>query len=181
MKVVNENYITKNSIVDGAGVRFVVWFQGCPHRCPGCHNPETHNIQEGIEVSVESVKEKILEMSKTHPGVTFSGGDPMMQPDALLELVKYCKEIGLNVWVYTGFIYENLIKDAKKKEILQHIDVLVDGPFILKEKSLKLLFKGSVNQRLINVPKSLKENVICEYIVDKQLENEKKLQNDIFI
>lgn len=164
MRVVGQNYITKDSIVDGPGLRFVIWTQGCGHKCPGCHNSETHDFNAGVEISVDSIKERITELSKnkSYQGVTFSGGDPMYQIEELTELARHAQECGLDVWVYTGFTFEYLLKNEKEKFLksLEHIDVLVDGPFILKEKSLTLLFKGSKNQRLIDVKKTLDKGKI---------------------
>lgn len=153
--------IQKDSIVDGEGVRSVIWTQGCSHHCVGCHNPQTHSFHDGILVDVEDVKNEIAKL-EGQDGITFSGGDPMEQVDACLEIAKYCRSIGLNIWCYTGYTFEELLEKIKSnpniKEFLELIDVLVDGKFILSEKSYDLLFCGSRNQRLINVPESLKKN-----------------------
>ena len=148
-----------DSIVDGEGLRSVLWTQGCSHHCEGCHNPETWDFNGGIEVDVEEVKQEIDNLT-LQDGITLSGGDPFFQAKACTEIAKYAKQKGLNVWAYTGFLYENLIKIEEMKELLKYIDVLVDGPFILNEKSLTLNYRGSSNQRIINVPKSLKDNKI---------------------
>ena len=100
--------IQSDSVVDGEGIRSVIWFQGCSHNCPGCHNPETHDFNAGYEFDLEEVKGWIREL-EYQQGVTFSGGDPMMQVDALIELAKVLHESNMNVWVYTGFTYEELI------------------------------------------------------------------------
>ena len=148
--------IQKDSIVDGEGLRTVIWFQGCPHHCPGCHNPESHDFSQGKKVKIEDIKAEI-ENLKIQDGITFSGGEPMSQPGALLELAKYIKEKGLNIWTFSG---EQLLEMSEKEpiylDILKNIDVLVDGKFIIEEKSLDLQFKGSANQRIIDVKKSLK-------------------------
>ncbi len=153
--------IQRDSIVDGEGIRSVIWTQGCIHHCPGCHNPETHSFQKGFLVDIEEVIQKINQL-EGQDGITFSGGDPMEQPEACAEIAKYCKGVGLNVWCYTGYTFEELIKKMKHfpaiKTFLENIDVLVDGKFILTEKSYDILFRGSKNQRLIDVPKSLKKN-----------------------
>ncbi len=152
-----------DSIVDGPGLRAVLWTQGCSHHCPGCQNPQTWDFAGGGLVPIEMVKEAIDEL-EYQDGITFSGGDPMFQPYACAKIAKYAKEKGYNIWVYTGFTYEEIMKLAKKNskyiEALEQIDVLVDGPFIEKLKSFDVKFRGSSNQRIIDIPKSLKENKI---------------------
>ena len=150
--------IQSDSIVDGEGIRSVIWFQGCSHNCPGCHNPETHDFNAGVEVSLEKMKSQIDEL-EYQSGVTFSGGDPMMQVEALYELAKYVHEKGMNVWVYTGYTFEELMILAEKNEMymnaLKEIDVLVDGKFVMDLKSFDVQFRGSSNQRILDVKKSL--------------------------
>ena len=150
--------IQSDSIVDGEGIRSVIWFQGCSHNCPGCHNPETHDFKAGVEVSLKEMKAQIDEL-EYQSGVTFSGGDPMMQVEALYELAKYVHEIGMNVWVYTGYTFEELMILAEKNEMymkaLEQIDVLVDGKFVMDLKSFDVQFRGSSNQRILDVKKSL--------------------------
>lgn len=152
-----------DSVVDGEGIRTVIWTQGCPHNCLGCHNPNTHDFNTGEVVEVSEVLERIDGL-ENQDGITFSGGDPMCQPLACAEIAKYAKSKGLNIWCYTGYTYENLQKMAKENngitEFLNQIDILIDGPFILKERSLDLKFRGSKNQRLIDMPKTLKENKV---------------------
>lgn len=145
--------ITENSIVDGPGIRYVLWCQGCEHHCPGCHNPQTHDKQGGIDVEILELVSTIHALSY-HSGITLSGGDPMMQAESLIELLKQCQNI--NVWCYTGYTWEECLQDPQKKELLQYIDVLVDGRF-MKEKMPGGMWKGSHNQRIIDVPQSLKE------------------------
>lgn len=157
--------IQSDSIVDGEGIRSVIWFQGCSHNCEGCHNPETHDFEAGTERSIEELKQEISEL-EFQAGVTFSGGDPMMQIEALEELSKCVKENGMNVWCYTGFTFEQVLELAKKNEhymnALKNIDCLVDGKFVKDLKSFDVVFRGSSNQRIIDVQKSLKENkTIC--------------------
>ena len=156
--------IDKDSIVDGEGIRSVIWTQGCPHHCPGCHNPKTHSFKEGYLVPIEEIIEE-LDSLEGQDGITFSGGDPMVQPEACSIIAKHCHKKKLNVWCYTGYKYEELLEMSKtNKEImkfLKEIDVLVDGKFILAEKSFDVMFRGSKNQRLIDVKKSLKEKKIC--------------------
>ena len=114
--------IQKDSIVDGEGIRSVIWTQGCIHNCPGCHNPFTHSFDEGYLLDVEEVKEKIKEL-ESQDGVTFSGGDPMEQPEACAELASYIKELGLNVWCYTGYTFEELLEKMKtNKAIKEFLD-----------------------------------------------------------
>ena len=145
-----------DSIVDGPGLRAVVWTQGCRHHCKGCQNPQTWTFNGGGLVPIKMVLEAIDEL-EYHTGITFSGGDPMYQPEACMKIAKYAKKKGLNIWVYTGFTYEELIKLSKKEpvysEFLKVIDVLVDGRFVLAERDLSMLFRGSRNQRLIDVQK----------------------------
>lgn len=155
--------IQTDSIVDGEGIRSVIWFQGCSHNCEGCHNPETHDFNAGYEVSIDDVKKQIDDL-EFQTGVTFSGGDPMMQIEALAELAKYVQEKGMNVWCYTGFKYEDLLKMSDSNpyymDALKHIDMLVDGKFVLNLKSFDVPFRGSSNQRIIDVQKSLKSKKI---------------------
>ena len=147
-----------DSIVDGPGLRAVLWTQGCGHHCKGCQNPQTWDFLGGGLVPIEMVKEAIREL-EYHTGLTFSGGDPMFQVDACLEIAKYAKSLGLDIWVYTGFTFEELLKMSKTKPVyldfLKEIDVLVDGKFILEQRDLSILFRGSRNQRLIDVKKTL--------------------------
>ena len=146
-----------DSIVDGEGLRAVIWTQGCPHGCPGCHNPQTHAFDGGTSVASES----ILEQLKAHfylDGVTFSGGEPMAQAAACGELAQAVHQLGMNVWCYTGYTWEALMEaqDPDQRMFLEQIDVLIDGPFLLAQKSLNLRFRGSANQRLIDVKASFK-------------------------
>lgn len=157
--------IQQDSIVDGEGIRSVIWFQGCSHNCVGCHNPETHDFNAGEIVSLEEMKAKIDEL-EYQSGVTFSGGDPMMQVEALAELASYVHEKGMNVWCYTGFTFEELLVLAEKNDnylkALNEIDVLVDGKFVLDLKSFDVQFRGSSNQRIIDVAKSLKDKKVVK-------------------
>lgn len=152
--------IQRDSIVDGEGIRAVIWTQGCPHHCKGCHNPETWKEKGGMEVDLEDVFLALDEL-EGQDGITLSGGDPIFQVEASTQIAKYAKNIGLNVWCYTGYLYEEILMDPKKREILQYIDVLVDGKFVLEQRSLDLYFKGSKNQRVIDVVKSLEEGRVC--------------------
>ena len=144
-----------DSIVDGPGLRFTVFTQGCPHHCPGCHNPETHDPAGGREVSVEELAEEMGKNPLTD-GLTLSGGDPFCQAAECAALARLAHEKGLNVWTYTGYTYERLLEGdlPGALELLEQTDVLVDGPFLLAEKSYEALFRGSANQRLIDVKQS---------------------------
>lgn len=157
--------IQTDSIVDGEGIRSVIWFQGCSHNCLGCHNPETHDFSLGVERSISDIEDEIKKL-EYQSGITFSGGDPMMQVDALTELAKFTKECGMNVWCYTGFTFEELMELAKKNpkylEALGYIDVLVDGKFVQDLKSFETVFRGSSNQRIIDVRKSLLEKRVVK-------------------
>lgn len=144
-----------DSIVDGPGLRFTVFTQGCPHHCPGCHNPETHCTDGGYEISLEDLAARL----STNPlidGLTLSGGDPFVQGEECAALGHIAREKGLNVWTYTGYTYETLLAMAQPGQLalLDETDVLVDGPFILALKSYAAKFRGSANQRLIDVKKS---------------------------
>lgn len=170
----------EDSIVDGEGIRAVIWTQGCLHKCPGCHNPQTHDIDGGFELDIEDVKEQIDSL-EGQDGITFSGGDPFYQVEPCLELAKYIKSKNMNVWCYTGFTYEGLISLSKTNhkiiDFLEMIDVLIDGPFILEQKSLDCVFRGSKNQRIIDTKKSLKNNKIClvdKYYLTKNKKNERE-------
>lgn len=153
--------VTGDSIVDGPGLRLTIFTQGCPHHCPGCHNPQTHDPEGGSWADTED----ILAAAAENPlldGITLSGGDPFLQPVPCLALAEGAHKIGLNVWTYTGYTWEALLEenDAEKLALLKETDVLVDGPFLLAERSLELRFCGSRNQRLIDVKKSLAEGKV---------------------
>ena len=158
-----------DSIVDGEGIRTVVWTQGCSHACPGCHNPGTHDFKSGADVDLEEIKEKLSKL-KGQDGITLSGGDPLYQVEASTEIAKYAHSLGMDVWCYTGFTYEEIVSNEKLSKILDEIDILVDGKFKIEEFSLDLKFKGSKNQRIIDVKKSLEENKVClvEKYIDKK-------------
>ena len=168
--------LQSDSIVDGPGLRTVIWTQGCGHHCAGCQNPQTWDFNGGGLVPVEEVIAAIDEL-ECQSGITFSGGDPMYQPEACTKIAKYCKNKGYNIWVYTGFTFEQLLKMSKTKpiynEFLSVIDVLVDGRFKMAERDLSLLFRGSRNQRLIDIPKTLKTNEIV--LFDESVYNEEQL------
>lgn len=152
--------VVRESIVDGPGIRMTVFVQGCPHHCKGCHNPQSWDFDGGYTGSVE----RIIEEAKKDPllqGLTFSGGEPFCQAEPLAKLGKLAHENGLNVMTYTGYTFEQLLEgfDEKPewKALLEQTDYLVDGPFILEQKSLLLHFKGSANQRILDVKESLRQ------------------------
>lgn len=178
-------YLQNDSIVDGEGIRTVIWTQGCPHNCPSCHNPGTHDFNGGFLEDIEDIKQDIASLVG-QDGITFSGGDPMCQPDACAELAAYAHELGYNVWCYTGYTYEALIMLSKtKKEILDflnNIDVLVDGKFVLAEKSYDTIFRGSKNQRIIDVKKSLKTGeVVLVKKYDEKVNNEFNFKHEKYL
>ena len=155
--------IQTDSIVDGEGIRSVIWTQGCLHNCPGCHNPETHSFKEGILVEIDEIKRQIDNLIG-QDGITFSGGDPIEQASACAEIAEYAKNQGLNIWCYTGYTFEELIERAEYfpniKKFLEYIDILVDGKFMITKKSYDVAFRGSKNQRLIDVKESLAKNQV---------------------
>ena len=148
--------LVQDSIVDGPGFRFTCFVQGCPHHCPGCHNPESHDPRGGKEMTVEEVEAELLKNPLTD-GLTLSGGEPFAQAEDCLTLARAAHEHGLNVWSYSGWTFEHL-RDAgteAQRALLAELDVLVDGPFLLAERTLSLPWRGSRNQRVIDVPASL--------------------------
>ena len=158
--------VVRESIVDGKGLRFVVFCQGCPHHCPGCHNPQTHDFLGGYDIDTD----KIVAEIKKNPllqGVTFSGGEPFCQAAAFADLGKKIKAIRgmkLNIMSYSGYTLEQLQKMAQKDkgvaELLNVCDYLVDGPFILAQRDLTLKYRGSRNQRYIDVKKTLRKGEV---------------------
>ena len=157
--------IIKDSIVDGPGLRFVVFTQGCKHACLGCHNPQTHDLNGGYDIGIDELNELLTEQ-KLIRGVTLSGGEPFLQAEFLANIAKKIHTLGLNVWSYTGYTYEDLLKrnDSHQIELLNNIDVLVDGAFVLKERNLTLKFRGSNNQRVIDLNKTRElKNIVLKY------------------
>ena len=149
--------LVNDSIVDGPGIRFTIFTQGCPHHCPGCHNPQTHDSHGGQWVDIDAIYQKIAANPRLE-GLTLSGGDPFDQPAPLAALCARVRTLGLNIWAYTGYTWEALQArpaDDPVHALLAQLDVLVDGPFILAQRSLEIPFRGSTNQRLIDVPRSL--------------------------
>lgn len=148
MKIMN---IIHDSVVDGEGLRTVIFFAGCPHACLGCHNPASWKMSNGTKMSLDEVLAEVESNPMTN--VTLSGGEPFIQAKAAIPLAKKIKELGKNIWAYSGFTYEEIMeaKDPYKRELLSFCDVLVDGRFILEERDLSLTFKGSKNQRIIRL------------------------------
>lgn len=153
--------VVRESIVDGPGFRFVVFCQGCPHGCPGCHNPATHDFEGGYDCELQ----KIIDAVDANPlldGVTFSGGEPFCQPEAFYNLGVELKKRNLNLLAYTGYTYEELIsmEDESVNKLLSILDLLVDGRFVLEERDLTLLFRGSKNQRVIDMNLTREKNQV---------------------
>ncbi len=144
----------QESIVDGPGIRYVIFTQGCPFHCKGCHNEQSWDLKGGLEVNLGVLYDEMTS-NPLVTGVTFSGGEPFIQPEPLTVFAKIAKSQGYSIWSYTGFTFDKLLTDPKRRALLELLDVVVDGPFVLEKKSLELDFRGSSNQRIIDVHKSL--------------------------
>ncbi len=154
--------IVEDTTVDGPGFRTTVYAAGCPNACPGCHNPQSWDIRAGHMMSTEDIMEVIR--ADEFADVTFSGGDPMFQPEGFADLAKAIKnETGKNIWCYTGYRFEALRRNGRQAELLRWIDVLVDGPYIESQRDRDALFRGSRNQRLIDVQASLRGEEVVLY------------------
>lgn len=161
--------IIRESIVDGPGIRFVIFAQGCPHHCKGCHNPKTHPFEGGKKVSVS----RLLELIRANPmvrGVTFSGGEPSCQSDGFSHLARVLKKEGYHITLYSGYTLEELLErseaEGSLRSLLDTIDILVDGPFVIEKRDLTLRYRGSKNQRVLDMEKSLKEGKAVEMLVE---------------
>lgn len=145
--------IIEGTTVDGPGFRTSIYFAGCRHECPGCHNPQSWEMTGGREMSIETLAALVREAEMP---VTLSGGDPMYQPEAVAALCRILREEieGIGIWCYTGFEYEYLACSERYAPLLELIDVVVDGPFVERLRNTDLLFRGSANQRLIDLRKS---------------------------
>ena len=154
--------LTPESLVDGPGLRYVIFTQGCLHECPYCHNPESWPVDGGKEFSLRELARLIKKQKKNIQGLTFSGGEPFLQAGALAELAQTIRQIGLDVVTYTGFTYEQLIeqKDEGVDSLLFASDILIDGKYIHELRSASLRFRGSSNQRLIDIAETKKNNKI---------------------
>jgi len=155
--------VVKESIVDGPGIRYVIFAQGCPHHCKGCHNEATLDFAGGQEYGIEKI---VFDIERTQllSGVTFSGGEPFSQPDAFCELATRLKEKNVHILIYSGYTYEELIKLSEKnvaiKNLLGLTDILIDGRFDLEKRDLMLQFKGSSNQRYIDMNATRKQGTL---------------------
>ena len=158
-----------DSIVDGPGLRYAIFTQGCFHNCLGCHNPKSHDINGGyIRDTSEIINE--IDENPLLDGITLSGGEPMLQIEPLKELCKAARLRKLNIVIYSGFTFEQIMDDPNKKSLLELCDMLIDGKFELDKKSLALLYRGSSNQRVINIQQSLSQREVVEYLADENNE-----------
>ena len=154
--------IIEDTMVDGPGFRTSIYCAGCRHACPGCHNPQSWDFKGGRAMSTEEIM-RIIE-ADPYANVTFSGGDPMYQPEGFTDLARAIRQrTDKTIWCYTGFTYETLVHNPRHRQLLELLDVLVDGPFITAQRDEQLLFRGSRNQRLIDVPRSLRAGKAVEY------------------
>ena len=149
----------QESIVDGPGIRYVIFTQGCPFHCKGCHNPQAQSLSGGMDVKLRVLYDEFIN-NPLIKGVTFSGGEPFIQTGPLVILAKILRNKGYSIWSYSGYVYEKIIDDPIRRRLLEQLDVLVDGPFILSQKSMDIDFRGSKNQRIINVQESLLRNKV---------------------
>lgn len=160
MSMLRVSGFVRESVVDGPGIRAVLYVQGCPHHCPGCHNPSTWDFEGGYNLAVEEIA-RLVEPNKLLQGFTLSGGEPFEQAPAAVELLKIIKEAGLNVVTYSGYTFEELVQIGLEKpdvlRLLEATDILVDGKYLEGERDLSLAFRGSKNQRLIDVRCSLEK------------------------
>lgn len=176
--MLNYKTITSPDINNGLGCRMTIWISGCTHRCPGCHNPELWDYNNGSTLFTEKVINYItkeLTLKSYIDGLTFCGGDPLDQSEAhLKELLQFIKQIKknvkrkFNIWIYTGDIYENVIQKESQLNILKECDVLVDGPYEQDKRNITLAFRGSENQRLIDLKKSLGKGKIIKLDLDEK-------------
>ena len=149
--------IIEDTMVDGPGFSTSIYCAGCRHKCPGCHNPQSWDFDGGQAMSTDDIM-RVIE-ADPFANVTFSGGDPMYQPEGFTELARAIKtRTDKTIWCYTGFTYEALMTNPRQRNLLELIDVLVDGPFIKSQRDETLRFRGSRNQRLIDVKASLRHN-----------------------
>lgn len=158
--------VVRESIVDGPGLRFVVFCQGCPHNCKGCHNPITHDFEGGYDCNIDKIL-KAIDENPLLDGVTFSGGEPVCQSSNFLSLAKELVKRELNILMFTGYTFDQVIKMAENdkdlKELLSLLDIMIDGPYIESERDLTLQFRGSKNQRILDMKKSLATGIPIDY------------------
>ncbi|MEG0108864.1 MAG: anaerobic ribonucleoside-triphosphate reductase activating protein [Lachnospiraceae bacterium] len=164
------NPLQEDSIVDGPGIRSVLWTQGCLHHCKNCHNPQTWDETQGSLYSIASIQQQLMD-SQLQTGLTLSGGEPFLQSEALLPIVETARQKKLDIWAFTGFLFEDLLQDSLQKELLSKLDVLVDGKFVEELKDYRLTFKGSKNQRIIDVQASLAKDKIVLSSYDEKNDN----------
>ncbi len=156
--------IVEGTSVDGPGLRTSIYFAGCNHQCPGCHNPQSWDFEAGREMTED---ELLLVLAENDAPVTLTGGDPLMHPGKVASLVGRIKdELGLNVWCYTGYTWEKIVADEALRSAVERVDVVVEGPFVQAERDTTLLFRGSSNQRLIDVAASLAANKVELFNLD---------------
>lgn len=158
--------IVPESVVDGPGFRYAIFTQGCRHNCPGCQNPQTHDFEGGYVVDTDDLFAEMME-DPLIKGMTFSGGDPFEQPAPLAELAVRAHAAGKDIVAYSGYTYEQLLAKAAQEpavmDLLRETDVLIDGPFILEQRNLELKFRGSDNQRVIDVKQSLASGEVVTF------------------
>ncbi len=152
--------IMPGTTVDGPGLRTSIYVAGCQHRCKGCHNPQSWDFGAGVAMSIEEIMARVVEEDFN---VTLTGGDPLWQVDKILPLAVAIKEKGYNIWCYTGFVWEDIVKSEQMVAILPYIDVIVDGRFVESERDVSLRFRGSRNQRMIDVKKSLESGKVVAW------------------
>lgn len=140
--------IVEGTIVDGPGLRTSIYLAGCPHHCPGCHNPQSWDPEGGTVLTVDAIVARVLESGFN---VTLSGGDPLMQIEGVIELARRLRSEGLNVWCYTGYTIEQIRESPRLLPILSAVDTIVDGPFVEELRDISLQFRGSSNQRIIHL------------------------------
>lgn len=174
MKIRLSSPLSFDSIVDGPGLRMVIWTQGCIHNCNECHNPQTHDLNGGYEIDANEIIDSIKKL-RLQRGITLSGGEPFLQQEALEVIAKEAKNTNLDVWAYTGFTFEQLLDKKnphyfKNLNLLKQIDILIDGKFIYDKRDISLRFRGSSNQRIIDVQKSLRNK--CIILADEYMEKE---------
>lgn len=154
--------IVEGTSVDGPGLRTSVYLAGCAHHCPGCHNPQSWDPAGGDDMSVDELMRVI---AWNEAPLTLSGGDPLAQPEQVLELVRRVKtELNINIWLYTGYTWEQIVADRRLADVVRWVDVVVEGPFILAQRDITLHFRGSSNQRIIDVPASLASSSAVELV-----------------
>ena len=160
--------IIEDTMVDGPGFRTSIYCAGCHHECPGCHNPQSWNPGGGHPMTTDEVMKIIV--ADPYANVTFSGGDPLYQAEGFTELARAIRsQTQKTIWCYTGFTFETIVKIPRYRQLLDEIDVLVDGPFVKSLRDEDLLFRGSSNQRLVDVPASLVKGEVVEFHPDVEV------------